>query len=334
MRNENEITLTMSASPHIRSNNTTQRIMLDVIIALLPALGVAAYVFGAKALLLVAICVGTCVATEALIQYWLKKPVTVNDLSAVVTGVLLGFNLPINAPWWMAVIGSVFAIALVKQVFGGLGHNFMNPALAARAFLLASWPTHMTGSAFIPLVDTVTKATPLTILHNGGDLTAIPTNLDLFLGINGVYGCIGEISALALMAGGLYLLIRKVINWRIPVVYLGTVAVFSLLFKADPVTMLCSGGLMLGAIFMATDYVTSPTGTWAQIVYAFGCGAITMVIRMVGGYPEGVSYSILLMNCVAPLLDRYIKPRVYGTSKTKKKKLTDPKAEEVTAHAE
>lgn len=294
--------------------------MRNVVIALLPALFVGAYVFGIRMFYLVALCIGSAVITEAVIQKLLKKPITVGDWSAVVTGLLLAFNLPINATWWMCVIGSVFAIGLVKQCFGGLGHNFMNPALAARAFLLASWPTRMTGTAFIPAADTVTTATPLGILKEGGDLSMLPSNLDMFLGINGVYGCIGEISALALLIGGIYLIVRGIISWRIPVVYLATVAVLSLVFGEDPVFQLCSGGLMLGAFFMATDYVTSPTSPVGQIIFAFGCGLLTVIIRQFGGYPEGVSYSILLMNVAAPLIERYTKPRIYGVQKKKEVK--------------
>ncbi len=319
MASPDKFKLTVSSSPHIRCKDTTQSIMQNVVIALLPALFVAGYVFGVKALLIVAICVATCVATEAVIQKLMKKPITINDWSAVVTGVLLGFNMPVNAPWWMCMIGSVFAIAIVKQCFGGLGHNFMNPALAARAFLLASWPTHMTGKAYIPVTDTYTAATPLGILKEGGNLSALPSNMDMFLGLNGVYGCIGEISALALLIGGVYLIVRGVISWRIPTVYLATVAVLSVCFGKDPIFMLCSGGLMLGAFFMATDYVSSPVSPKGQIIYAFGCGLMTMVIRTVGGYPEGVSYSILLMNMAAPLIDRYTKPVIYGAPKKEKK---------------
>ncbi|WKY43033.1 RnfABCDGE type electron transport complex subunit D [Eubacteriaceae bacterium ES2] len=313
----NELNLTVSSSPHIRANHSTASIMQNVIIALLPALAVAGYVFGVWALALVAICVISCVVTEAIIQKLLKKPVTINDWSAVVTGVLLGFNLPIGAPWWIAVIGSVFAIAIVKQCFGGLGQNFMNPALAARAFLLASWPTRMTSTAYIPVSDTVTTATPLALLKSG-ELASMPTTLDLFTGLNGVYGCIGEISALALILGGVYLIIRGIISWRIPVVYIGTVAIFALLAGQDPLVHIFSGGLMLGAFFMATDYASSPVTAKGQIIYAIGCGLITMIIRLIGGYPEGVSYSILLMNLTAPLIERFTKDKVYGVTKAKK----------------
>ena len=313
--NEMNLSLILSSSPHVRSKETTTNVMRTVVIALLPALAVAGLVFGYKAILLVAICVISCIATEYIIQKLMKKTITINDWSAVLTGVLLGFNLPINATWWMAVIGSVFAIALVKQCFGGLGHNFINPALGARALLVASWPTRITGSAYIPQVDTLTTATPLALVKSGSDLTNLPSNLDMFLGINGVYGCIGEISALALLLGGLFLIYRGIISWRIPVVYLATVAVISMFFGADPIFQLCSGGLMLGAFFMATDYVTSPSTPVGQIIFALGCGLITVIIRQVGGYPEGVSYAILLMNCASPLIERYTKPAVYGVAK-------------------
>ena len=319
MDNENMM-LTVSSSPHIRAKATTAGIMRDVVIALIPALIVAVIVFGAKALLIVALCVVTCVASEAITERIMHRDVTINDCSAVVTGILLAYNLPIQAPWWMCVVGSVFAIVVVKQLFGGLGHNFVNPALAGRAFLLSSWPTHMTGTAFIPLTDTVTSATPLGILKEGANLSKLPSNLDMFLGLHGVYGAIGEISALALLIGGVYLIIRKVINWRIPVIYIGTVALLSFPFGQDPIFMICSGGLMLGAIFMATDYVTSPTTATGQVIYAVGCGLMTMLIRMFGGYPEGVSYSILLMNVATPLIERFTRPRIYGYEKEKSDK--------------
>ena len=316
MDNENMM-LTVSSSPHIRAKATTAGIMRDVVIALIPALIVAVIVYGAKALLIVALCVAACVASEAITERIMHRDVTINDCSAVVTGILLAYNLPIQAPWWMCIVGSVFAIVVVKQIFGGLGHNFVNPALAGRAFLLSSWPTHMTGTAFFPLTDTVTSATPLGLLKEGANLSKLPSNLDMFLGLHGVYGAIGEISALALLIGGVYLIIRKVINWRIPVIYIGTVALLSFPFGQDPIFMICSGGLMLGAIFMATDYVTSPTTATGQVIYAVGCGLMTMLIRMFGGYPEGVSYSILLMNVATPLIERFTRPRVYGYEKEK-----------------
>jgi electron transport complex protein RnfD len=217
----------------------------------------------------------------------------------------------------LAVIGSVFAIAIVKQCFGGLGQNFMNPALAARAFLLASWPTRMTSTAYIPVSDTVTTATPLALLKSG-ELASMPSTLDLFTGLNGVYGCIGEISALALLLGGIYLIVRGIISWRIPVVYIATVGILAVLFGENPLVHITAGGLILGAFFMATDYASSPVTAKGQIIYAIGCGLITMIIRQIGGYPEGVSYSILLMNLTAPLIERFTKDKVYGVVKAKK----------------
>ncbi len=327
----NENKLTVSSSPHIRSALTTQKIMLYVIIALLPACAVSVYVFGLKALLLMAVCVAGAVATEYVIQRLLKKEVTVSDLSAAVTGLLLALNLPVKAPWWMALIGSVVAIALVKQLYGGLGNNFMNPALAARAVLMISWPALMSGSAFIPAADTVTTATPLvTAIGPAAESMSAATSsasvavsdppslLAMFLGFPKVYGCIGEISAAALLLGGIFLVAKKVISPRIPVVYIGTVAVFSFLAGygvEGTLYQLCAGGLMLGAIFMATDYVTSPTTPVGQTIFALGCGIITCVIRFYGSYPEGVSFAILLMNVAAPLIEKYTKIKKYGVVK-------------------
>ncbi len=312
---ENGTKLWVSSSPHIRSDLTTQKIMLNVLIALVPAFLVSVYVFGISALLITIICVATCVLTEYVFEYLRKKPITISDLSACVTGVLIAFNLPVKAPWWLCIIGSVFAIAIVKQLFGGIGHNFLNPALAGRAFLLASWPTRMTGINYIP-VDVTTEATPLGIVKEGLDI-ALPSNMQMFLGFPGVYGAIGEISALALLIGGIYLIARGIISWRIPTFYLATVLVMALFFGEDPIFQLCAGGLMLGAFFMATDYVSSPTTPVGQIIFAVGCGLLTMIIRKFGGYPEGVSYSILLMNCAAPLIQKYTMPKVYGISSQK-----------------
>lgn len=311
----NELNLIVSSSPHIRAKHSTASIMQNVIIALLPALAVAGYVFGVWALALVAICIISSVVTEAVIQKLLKKPVTINDWSAVVTGVLLAFNLPVNAPWWLAVIGSVFAIAIVKQCFGGLGQNFINPALAARAFLLASWPLHMTSTAFIP-ADSVTTATPLALLK-AGEISSMPSTFDLFTGLN-ITGSIGEISALALILGGLYLIFKGIISWRIPTIYILTVGIFALLVGQDPLLHIFSGGLMLGAFFMATDYPSSPVTVKGQIAYAIGCGLFTMIIRLYGGYPEGVMFAILLMNVATPLIERFTKERIYGVARKKK----------------
>ncbi len=307
----------VSSSPHIRSNVSTQKIMRDVLIALTPAMIAGIIYFGIRALYLTVICVITCVLTEWLYDKIMHKKTTIDDLSAVVTGVLLAFNLPASASWWIAFVGSIFAILVVKQIFGGIGHNFVNPALAARAFLMTCWGARMTGGAFIP-VDAVTSATPLGILKEKL-AENLPSYMNLFLGTN-VYGCIGEVSKIALIAGGIYLICRRVITWKIPVIYIGTVFVLSLIFGQDPLFQILAGGLMLGAIFMATDYTTSPITSKGQIIYAVGCGLITVIIRQYGAYPEGVSYSILLMNVAAPLIDRYTKPRVFGIEKVKKLK--------------
>ncbi|NMC57412.1 MAG: RnfABCDGE type electron transport complex subunit D [Eubacteriaceae bacterium] len=307
----------VSSSPHIRSNVTTQKIMRDVLIALTPAMVAGIIYFGTRALYLTVICVITCVLTEWVYEKLMHKKSTINDLSAAVTGVLLAFNLPASASWWIAFIGSIFAILIVKQIFGGIGHNFVNPALAARAFLMTCWGVRMTGGAFIP-IDAVTSATPLGILKEKL-AESLPSYINLFLGTN-VYGCIGEVSKLALLIGGIYLICRKVITWKIPVVYIGTVFILSLIFGQDPLFHILAGGLFLGAIFMATDYTTSPITPKGQIIYAVGCGLLTVMIRLYGAYPEGVSYSILLMNVAAPLIDRYSKPRVFGIQKVKKLK--------------
>ena len=307
----------VSSSPHIRSGETTQKIMLDVIIALMPALLAGVFYFGLNALTLTAVAVAFAVATEAVIQKILGKPVTVNDLSAVVTGILIAFNVPVTLPLWMVAVGSIFAIAIAKQCFGGLGYNFINPALAARAMLLASWPVRMTGWV-APGADAVSTATPLAILK-GGEAAgqALPGLWDMFIGNIG--GCIGETSVLALIIGGAYLLYRRVISYRIPLVYIATVAVLSFLFGGfDADTMIyniLAGGLFRGAIFMATDYSTSPMSPKGQIIFAIGCGFLTSLIRFYGGYPEGVSYSILIMNVATPLIDKYTMPRKFGEVK-------------------
>jgi len=307
----------VSSSPHIRSGETTQKIMLDVIIALMPALLAGVFYFGLNALTLTAVAVAFAVATEAVMQKILGKPVTVNDLSAVVTGILIAFNVPVTLPLWMVAVGSIFAIAIAKQCFGGLGYNFINPALAARAMLLASWPVRMTGWV-APGADAVSTATPLAILK-GGEAAgqALPGLWDMFIGNIG--GCIGETSVLALIIGGAYLLYRRVISYRIPLVYIATVAVLSFLFggfEADTMIYnILAGGLFLGAIFMATDYSTSPMSPKGQIIFAIGCGFLTSLIRFYGGYPEGVSYSILIMNVATPLIDKYTMPRKFGEVK-------------------
>ncbi len=310
----NEQLLTVSSSPHIRASHSTGTIMRDVVIALLPAFAAGIIYFGINTAIITLLCIASCVVTEALLQkYVMKRQVTVTDWSAVVTGILLAFNMPVTAPWWLAVIGSVFAIGIVKQCFGGIGQNFINPALAARAFLLASWPTRMTSAAFI--TDSATAATPLGLLKEGGEAAAasLPSYMDLFMG--NVSGSIGEVSTLAILLGGIYLIVRQVISWRIPVVFIGTVMVLTLASGQDPLYHAMAGGLMLGAFFMATDYSSSPVTVKGQIIYAVGCGVVTSVIRLWGGYPEGVSYSILLMNVATPLIERYSMPRLYGEVK-------------------
>jgi electron transport complex protein RnfD len=308
--------LTVSSSPHIRSSETTQSIMRDVTIALAPAAAFGVYNFGLRALLILVISVVTAMLTEALCQMIRKQPITVNDFSAVVTGLLLGMNLPVSVPIWIPIVGSFFAIAIVKQAFGGLGHNFINPALAARALLVASWPVQMTTwTAVKP--DAQTSATVLGILKEGLDPSFLPSLKDMLLGSIG--GCIGETSAILLLLGGIYLIYRGVITIKIPGIYIGTVAILTLLITGFDVetTMIhiLSGGLILGAFFMATDYASSPITPKGQIIYAVGMGLLTTIIRFYGGYPEGVSYSILLMNVAAPLIDKYSKPRVFGGAK-------------------
>ncbi|MEG0012703.1 MAG: RnfABCDGE type electron transport complex subunit D [Cellulosilyticaceae bacterium] len=303
--------LKVSSSPHIRESHSVQSIMLDVIIALLPAMLVSVYFFGFKALILIFVTILSCVAFEAIWGKLTKQPIAIKDLSAVVTGVLLAFNLPADAPIYVAIVGSFVAIILVKQMFGGLGQNFINPALAARAFLLAAYPTSMT--SFSIGVDATTGATPLVLMREG-NFDQMPSLMDALLG--NVGGCIGEVSAIALLIGGLYLLYKKVITWHIPVCYMGTIFVITLCFGGHSVYesfySLMLGGVMLGAFFMATDYTTTPMNIKGQIIFAVGAGILTSVIRLFGGYPEGVSYSILLMNLTVPLIDRSIKVRCFG----------------------
>jgi len=302
-----------SSSPHIRSDETTQKLMLDVIIALTPALAASIFYFGFNSLVLLVASVISAVVTEYLCQRAMNKPITVTDLSAVVTGILLAFNLPSTAPWWIAVAGSAFAIVIVKQIFGGLGFNFLNPALAGRAFLMASWSSHLTTGFINPATDAVASATPLAIIK-GSATGQLPSIMDMLLG--NIPGVIGETSSILLILGGIYLLYRGTIKWIIPVCYIGTVAVLALI--VDGGSMLpyhvLGGGLMLGAFFMATDYATSPVTDKGKVIFAVGAGLLTMVIRKVGGYPEGVSYSILLMNILTPMIDKYVTPKVFGVA--------------------
>lgn len=306
----------LAFSPHVSDKRTVTSVMLDVIIALLPATACAIYYFGASTILTIVLSIAAAMATEAIIQKLCKKPVSINDLSAVITGLLLALNLPAGCPWYLPVFGSAFAIAIAKQCFGGLGGNFVNPALAGRGMLMVAWPVAMTTFYLPGQVGTTATATPLAIMGGVASGT-LPSTADMFLG--NIAGSMGETCALALIIGGIYLIVRRVISWRIPVIYIATVAVFMLIAKgaADVPQQLFSGGLMLGAIFMATDYVTSPTNPSAQIVYALGCGVITCVIRLFGGYNEGVCFSILLMNLATPLIERALKPKLYGEVKAK-----------------
>lgn len=304
---------TVSSSPHIREKSTVQTMMMDVLIALLPATFAGIYFFKFRALLVILVSVLSCVGFEYLWQRLTKQKITILDLSAAVTGLLLAFNLPASVPLWIPVIGSAFAIIIVKQFFGGVGQNIMNPALAGRAFLLASWPVQMTNWT----VDGVSAATALGILKEGTG--TLPTLMNVFIG--NVGGTIGETSALALLLGGAYLLVKRIISWHIPGVYIGTVFVLTLVLgrngfmSGNALYELFVGGLMLGAFFMATDYTTSPITKKGQIIFALGCGVLTSVIRIYGGYPEGVSYSLLIMNLFVPLIDKYTNPRVFGGAK-------------------
>lgn len=305
--------LLINSSPHIKDKPSTQSIMRDVLIALIPTSLVGALVFGLRAIFIIATCAITAVISEYAFQKITKKEITIKDLSAVVTGVLLALNLPVNTPLWVAFIGSAVAIVLVKQIFGGIGCNFMNPALAARAFILAAWPETIS----IFTIDGVTTATPLALLKSGQE--NLPSLSNAFLGNIG--GCIGEVSALAILIGALYLIYKKIITWHIPVVYISTVLILTTIIgrngflSGNGIYEIFTGGLFLGAFFMATDYVTSPMTKNGQILFAFGCGLITTLIRIFGGYPEGVSYSILLMNLLVPVIDHYLIPKEFGHEK-------------------
>lgn len=311
--------LMVSSSPHFNGGRTTQNIMLDVIIALCPAMIASVILFGFRAAVVILTCVASCILSEYLSRRVIKRPQTVGDLSCVVTGILLALNLPVTINPLIAVFGSVAAIVVVKQMFGGIGQNFVNPALTARIILLNSFPSRMTHWVqpfdYAATADAVTTATPLGILKEGGG--ELPSYLDLFLGNTG--GCLGETCALAILLGGVYLIARRVISPVIPVTYLATVAALSMMMGRDPLFDLLSGGLLLGAFFMATDYTTSPLYFWGRIVFAFGCGLVTMLIREFGSLPEGVSYSIILMNILTPLIERAIKPHPFGAPKKQKK---------------
>ena len=302
----------LAVSPHIHSGMTTSGIMLDVLIALLPATVAGVFIFGLRALAVIGVCVAACVIFEALFNLAAKKPVTVCDLSAAVTGLLLALNLPAATPLWQCVIGSLFAIVLVKCLFGGLGQNVVNPAIAARVFMLVAFGS-MTQAAYPVNVDTVAGATPL------AGTTPMPDLLTLFTGYYG--GAIGETCAAALLVGGIYLLVRRVITWHNPVAFMATVFAFSFFMEGnDPVkalSMVLCGGVIIGAVFMATDYVTSPPTPAGKLIFGIGCGLLTCLIRYFGSYPEGVSFAILIMNILTPFISKWTRHKVFGTGGAK-----------------
>ncbi|MBQ8015246.1 MAG: RnfABCDGE type electron transport complex subunit D [Clostridia bacterium] len=320
--------LVVSASPHLRTKDTTTRIMLDVIIALVPALIASVVIFGPRALAVTATTVISAVLSEFVARKVMKRHNTIGDLSAVVTGLILAFNLPVSIPLWMAAVGSFFAIVVVKQFFGGIGQNFANPAITARIVLLISFGQAM-GNWTAPLswkTDAVSTATPLAIL-GGETAQELPSLLDMFLGVRG--GSLGETCSVALIAGGIYLIARKVISWKIPVAYIGTVAVIMLIAGKFDLEFLAyqlmGGGLLLGAFFMATDYSTSPIKSNAKIVFGIGCGLLTCVIRLFASLPEGVSFAILIMNLLVPHIETIMAPKPFGTVKEKKSKEAEAK---------
>ena len=294
--------LTVSAAPHIHSGAFTNRIMLDVVIALLPVTVASVVIFGLKALIVLASCVMTALVAEFLFNLAAGKKNTLGDLSAVVTGLLLGLNLSTNVPVWQCVVGTVFAIVCVKGLFGGLGHNFANPAIAGRVFMLLAF-AQVAGGANPTIVELTGSATPLEQLANGGE---VPSLLNMFLGLHG--GAIGETCSVALLIGFVYLLVRKVITWHTPVVFTAAVFVLYLAFTGDvmmALSQILAGGLFIGAIFMATDYVTTPITTKGRVVFALGCAVITFIIRYFCAYPEGVSFSILIMNILTPFIEKW-----------------------------
>lgn len=315
---QKEYTFDASYQPQVRTKTDTSRIMLDVIIGLVPAMIVAVWQFGFKALALIAVSVAASVFFEWGYRKLMKKPSSIGDLSACVTGILLVLCMPVDAPLWMPVVGAFFAIVIVKQLYGGLGKNFVNPALAGRAFLFFSWTSTMTKWT----IDGVTMATPLSLMKAGSDVAANGYDfMQMFTGI-GMPGSLGEISTAALLIGGIWLLARKVINWRIPVAFIGTVAVLTFIFPMHDFDRLdwmlynlLSGGLFLGAIFMATDYSSSPVTLNGQLIYGLGCGALTVLIRYFGGFPEGVSFAILIMNLCSWAIDKGTRGRQFGVSK-------------------
>lgn len=326
----------IAPSPHVHSGDSIKKNMYNVLIALIPALAVSVYNFGLGSIVVLATSVAACLAFEYLIaKYILKTEADVLDGSGLITGILLAFNVPSNLPIWIIIIGALVAIGVGKMSFGGLGNNPFNPALVGRVFLLISFPVQMTswpiaGADRLAYTDVTTGATPLAIIKEGlanGEaysslMAKIPSYTDMLMGYTG--GSAGEMAALALIIGLIYMLWKKVITWHIPISIIGTVAAFTAILYysgvpvADPVTHLLSGGLMLGAIYMATDYVTSPMSKKGMLIFGIGIGVITVVIRVFGAYPEGISFAILIMNAFVPLIDRYIKPKRFGVVKQKK----------------
>ncbi len=336
MAEEKRHPLIVSVSPHIRDEESVSRIMWSVNIALLPAMIASFYYFGPRAIFVTTLCVISSVLSEYLFQRAIKKRITISDGSAFLTGLLLGMNLPPNLPFYIPIVGSFIAVVITKQLFGGLGYNIFNPALIGRAFVLITWPKAMTTwsaptAAFVAL-DTKTTATPLGVLKEEGIgklIEEFGSKSDLYINllIGNRAGSLGETSVIFLLIGAAYLLYKRYITWHIPISFLSTVAILAWvfggktgLFTGDPLIHLLSGGLILGAFFMATDYVTCPTIRKGQIIFGVGCGAITMLIRLKGGFPEGVMFAILLMNCFSPLIDRNVKPRLFGAVKEKKEK--------------
>lgn len=304
----NEKEFVISVSPHIHASEDAKAIMWWVAGALLFPSAAAIYFFGLRPLLLILFLTLVSIISETTFQWLAKKPITISDGSAAVTGMLLALILPPTLPLWIGAVGAVIAIVLVKGLFGGLGFNIFNPALAARAILLSSWPVAMT--SWIRPFDALTSATPLFLAKMG---QTVPSYLDLFLGNHA--GCLGETSALAILIGAGILFWKKIIDWPAPTAYIGTVAVLTLLLGKDPLFYVLSGGLLIGAFFMATDYVTTPVTTKGRFIFGLGCGIMTVLIRFYGGFPEGVNYSILFMNILTPLIDKYVRPRVYGHKK-------------------
>lgn len=323
--------LSISPSPHVHANDSVSKIMYGVILALVPAYLVSVYTFGVSALITMSVAVISCVLFEYLIgKYLLKAKNSISDGSAALTGALLAFNVPANLPWWQIVVGSLVAIGVAKLTFGGLGNNLFNPALVGRVFLLISYPAAMTTwpealAGFNNYIDASTGATPLKLLNEGlsqghtvqETLAKMPTYIEMFFGTIG--GSLGEISALAIFAGGLFMLVRKIITWHIPVAVLGSIFVFNGILHlsspdeyADPIFHLITGGVMLGAFFMATDMVTSPMSKAGMILYGIGIGVLTTIIRIWGSYPEGISFAILIFNAFTPIINKYIKPKKFG----------------------